>query len=122
MEIKPLLVSSLLLVTSCAHSKTQNKCEFSAHSINSAGTVSKVSFLNQSHVEKLNFDYQQAGIPGLEVQLTKEGQKIAAAYTQAHLNEQIALFCGQREVSRPKIYTPAFNGGFVIFPRPASDP
>jgi preprotein translocase subunit SecD len=111
-------VAACLAISGCATVKEKSACEFSAFPVEENGKLAALPILTQGQVKSIDFGYFYPGIgPGLRVDLTDEGTEIAKRFSQSHLDQHIALFCGSKEISRPRIVTPV-TSGFSVFPRP----
>lgn len=116
---KDLNVLALLVLSipAFAEDRDLSQCKLSVHGVAEPGELSESPILGPEHVASIVAHGHSPISPGRRqwlVTLTTDGSKINQAYSAAHVGSQIALVCGEIEVSRPYI-TAASGNEFVLY-------
>jgi preprotein translocase subunit SecD len=100
-----LFLSLLATVQPSQVDTSADTCKFFLYPVTEDGQVGASPIITPNQVSSLDFRAADA-MPGSKrwrITLTAEGASANEAYSKAHLGEQIAIFCGSKEVSRPTI-------------------
>ena len=79
-------------------------CVLSIHAVSAQGVVEETPLISPDQVLSIQESAAPAtGEPLWIVRLDAAATQINSAYSRRHLGEHLAIFCGEREVSRPLI-------------------
>lgn len=93
-------------------------CQMYIYPVDEHGNVDSKAILNPSHIASIDFHSTDpyTGFRMWRVVLTNAGALINSTYTETHLRQKQAIFCGKQEVSRPEIVAKSTGTFVVIIP------
>ena len=106
----------LLSFCSACHAAPPLPCSVSVYAVEADGTLADSPLLASTHVASVVDEGLDrfSGKRALRVGLTPQGTEINRAYSQAHVGDKLAIFCGGQEVSRPVIVAPSQDEFIVL--------
>ena len=101
--LKKAVFPVLILLSFNAHALEAASCKFYAYELLSSGLVAQKPFLMPKHVRSIKDGLDPFGQPEILVRFNRAGAKIAAHYSERNIHKQLAIFCGNVELSRPYV-------------------
>lgn len=89
-------------------------CPLSVRPVNADGSVQAFQIVGPEHVASFHGDRAHTeGELAVFVLLNEEGNRRMLRFTEGHVGDKVAVFCGDHETSRPEILEP-FSSPFRV--------